>query len=128
MDDVIAEIQAGHTLTAIARKMGVARSKLLVWIEEDDDRSARVREARRRAAWAWDELAEDVIRNAADPLELSRAKELAHHYRWRASKIAPREYGDKVELSGSVEMTLAQRLKALDEKPVPAHAPLPTGV
>jgi hypothetical protein len=44
----------------------------------------------------WDEKAETVLVDAADPFELAKARELAQHYRWRAKAVAPREYGDKV--------------------------------
>ena len=66
------------------------------WIASDEEHSARAREARIHAARIWDEKALSVIEQALDPFELQRAKELAHHYRWRASKTAPKEYGDKV--------------------------------
>lgn len=49
------------------------------------------------AASVWDEKAEQGLEDAADPFELSKHKELAHHYRWRASKIAPRIYGDRIQ-------------------------------
>ena len=56
----------------------------------------------------WDERAGDVIQQAADPFELAKAKELAHHYRWRASKIAPRDYGDRIQadVGGGVTLTI----------------------
>jgi len=49
-----------------------------------------------RSARFWDEKAARVIEAAPDKFELERARELAHHYRWRAKAIAPRDYGDKV--------------------------------
>ena len=52
------------------------------------------------AARVWDDRAEAVLRDASDLFELAKAKELAHHYRWRASKIAPRDYGDRTVLAG----------------------------
>ena len=95
-DFVIAALSDGETMTAIADKTGVTVGQLSVWLSQDDERSARAREARTLAARIWDEEAEQVVKAAGDVFELSRAKELAHHYRWRASKIAPKEYGDKL--------------------------------
>ena len=89
-------ITAGESMTAIAAHIGVHVSTLIEWIEEDSQRSARAREARHRSARLWDERAEHVITVAGGPFELNKAKELAHHYRWRAKAIAPREYGDKI--------------------------------
>lgn len=97
IDWICDELLNGKTLTKIARGLNIARSALKRWIDSDEARSARAREARIDAASAWDELAEDGLEMAGDPFELQRARELAHHYRWRASKIAPADYGDKKE-------------------------------
>lgn len=96
IDRVCEDIAAGKSLSAISQDLKIHISSLLEWIEGDSQRSARTREARTRSARLWDERAEQVIYAAADKFELEKAKELAHHYRWRAKAIAPRDYGDKV--------------------------------
>lgn len=83
----------------IAAEIGVSPGSLVAWIAADPERSARVREARAQTALMWDDKATHVIEEARDQFELAKAKELAHHYRWRAAKIAPREYGDKIDLN-----------------------------
>lgn len=100
---VMDELANGKPMRHIAEEAEVSFGSLSVWIAADPDRSARAREARIHAARMWDEKAVSVIEEARDPFELSQAKELAHHYRWRASKTAPRDYGDKVtaELTGA---------------------------
>lgn len=100
------DLCSGYSLTAAANEYGVSLSALLNWIEAESERSARVREARHSMAKIWDEKAEDEIRQAVDEFQLKKARELAQHYRWRASKIGIREYGDKVEVKGT--MTLEQ--------------------
>jgi hypothetical protein len=60
----------------------------------------------------WDEQALDAIDMARDGFTLSKAKEKAHHLRWRAAKIAPRDYGDKLGIGA-----------ALDLPPLPPSAP-----
>ena len=80
-----------------AADIGVTVGKLSQWIASNEEHSARAREARIHAARIWDEKALDVIEQAADPFELQRARELAQHYRWRASKTAPKDYGDKIQ-------------------------------
>ena len=90
-------ITNGDSLTKIAKEIGIHAATLIRWLEEDPQRSARAKEARIRSAKIWDEAAEAVIKAAPDKFELERARELAHHYRWRAKAIAPREYGDKVQ-------------------------------
>jgi len=97
IDLICALILDGNMLADIARAFSVNRSTLHYWIANPDhpERSARVKEARTVAAAAWDERAEALLVNAKDHFELAKAKELSHHYRWRAKAIAPRDYGDR---------------------------------
>ena len=97
LDALCDAIMDCHAMKHIADSLEVSQGSLVAWIAAEPERSARVREARIRTAILWEELAEDRIASATDPFSLSKAKELAHHYRWRASKIAPRDYGDKVQ-------------------------------
>jgi hypothetical protein len=96
-EEIFSLIRAGEMLSAIADKFKVDRTTFFEWLDADKERSVRAREARAKASAAWDEKAERGIANASDAFELAKAKELAHHYRWRASKIAPKLYGDKVQ-------------------------------
>lgn len=101
LDEICDLVGEGESLTQIAKDSDVSIGSLLSWIESDPERSARVRECRASMARYWDEKSEKCIEDATDEFELKRAKELSHHYRWRASKIAPREYGDKVDHTSS---------------------------
>ncbi len=101
------DIGNGKAMTDIAERLGVSVGSMLVWVEADSERSARVREARRVMARYWDERAESMLDGAEDEFQLKKAKELSHHYRWRSAKIAPREYGEKVEHEVAVKVTLA---------------------
>lgn len=96
IDEVCDRIVDGDTLTAIAASAEVSIGSLVSWIAADSERSVRAREARALAARVYDERAEAEIVGSKDAFGLSKAKELAYHLRWRASKIAPKEYGDKV--------------------------------
>jgi hypothetical protein len=101
-DEIIAMIRDGMMLTEIARNVGVDRRVFTAWIEQNPSRSARAREARSLAAAMYDEMALEELRNAADPFELAKSREIASHLRWKASKLNPKMYGDKVsaEVSG----------------------------
>lgn len=99
VDSLCDAVGSGKSLTSVALEVGVSIGALLGWIEADSERSARVREVRTMMASYWVERAETEIRDAANEFELKKAKELAHHYRWKASKIAPRDYGDKLEVN-----------------------------
>lgn len=112
-DDILQRIEAGESINQIAATLGVNRSTLWRWLEQDVQRSARAKSSRTISAQAWEEKAEDVIKDAADPFSLAKAKELAHHYRWRASKISP-AYGEKIqtEHSGTVEVVSKEQRDA----------------
>ena len=96
LDAICSDIIGGESMTAICGRIGVHISSLIEWIEADGQRSARARAARALSARVWDQKAEEVIASAPDKFGLEKARELAHHYRWRAKAIAPREYGDRV--------------------------------
>lgn len=101
--DILCErIVAGETLTAIAKSLKTTVQSLAYWIAADVSRSARVREARIAAAGSYSDLALQAINEAGEPFELARARELAQHYRWKASKADPRTYGDKLDLTAEI--------------------------
>ena len=54
------------------------------------------------AAGTFDEMARDELRSAADPFELARAREVASHLRWKASKADPGRYGDKLDVTADI--------------------------
>lgn len=103
LDDVCERIAAGDTYTAIAADYGKTQGALSLWLAAEANRSARAREAAGLAARFWDEEAEAGIRAATDVLALGKARELAQHLRWRASKLST-AYADrsKVEVGGAV--------------------------
>ncbi len=119
-DQILERIEGGESINHIALSIKVNRSTLCRWLDADLQRSARAKTSRRISAQSYDEKAESCIEEAADPFELSKAKELAHHYRWRASKIDP-AYGDKVDHThqGAVNMnhsiSFDEPKKSLDE-------------
>jgi len=107
IDEVCQMLESAHTQREIAAEFNLHPSSLTRWLA-DPQRSARAKESRAAAAVLWDERAQEAIEDAGDPFELAKAKELAHHYRWRASKIAPKEYGDKqqVDVAAKVAITM----------------------
>jgi hypothetical protein len=111
IDALCDRIASGVSLTALAESLEISRYAMSSWIAADETRSARAREARIIAASAYADLALAAIKDAPDPFELTRARELASHYRWQASKASPQEYGDKVETThkGEVQFTAIER-------------------
>ena len=105
-------ITEGLGVRDIAARADVSRGSVLTWLDAPGH-SARVRDARMATAWLWDEEAENAIRiAAAEPAELTRARELAFHFRWRAGKLNQAIYGDRTkhDVSGEiVHLTGEQR-------------------
>lgn len=97
-DAFFARVANGESYTRIAESLGIRHHSIEQWIAASDSRSARALEVRTATGKVWDEKAERVLESAADPFELAKAKELAHHYRWRSSKVAPKVYGDKQQV------------------------------
>lgn len=124
IDTVCERIEAGESVGAIADALGIPKRTMWDWIDADSARSARVRASREKSAEAEDDKAEAVLAGltaASTPAEVARARELASHYRWRASKRNPKTYGDKLDLnhSGKVDLTddqVATRLDILLQK------------
>lgn len=97
IDGLCNRLQAGESITKVAKSLKTPKTTMLKWLAADEDRSARAREARSDAAAMYDEMAEEGIEKARTPFQLAKAKELAHHFRWRASKVNPRAYGEYVK-------------------------------
>lgn len=106
----------GDSLSKMAQGIGVSIGALAKWLAKTPDRTHAMNEARRLSARVHDENALQVIRGATNFLELGKAREEASHLRWRASKTAPKEYGDRqhIELDAKVTMTPEQQLAKLD--------------
>lgn len=108
------KIVGGMSQSKIAKELGIGQSTLVDWIAANTARSARVKEARISSAMSYADKAEIVLLDAVDPFELSRSKELAHHYRWCAAKADPKVYGDRIQQDHSGEVTvkgLAERMR-----------------
>lgn len=107
IDVICNRLSSGESQRSIADSLKADRGDFCVWLS-DDQRSARVREARVLSARHWDDMAEKVLLELEDDGKagaVTRARELASHYRWRASKYAPRDYGDKLSLDAEINIT-----------------------
>jgi hypothetical protein len=96
IDEVIELILSGKSTHFIASHYNIPYSSFYAFLL-NPDHSARVRDAKLAAASTYADMAEKVLSEAPkDPIEMTRARELASHYRWKASKFAPKVFGDKV--------------------------------
>lgn len=95
-EDVIEMIEEGKTYDYICKKMKVNRRFLNDFIS-DSNFSARARDAQRRSASKYAELALESlnkIKTGDDKADITRQRELAHHYRWLAKVKSPKEFNE----------------------------------
>jgi hypothetical protein len=112
--EIIEAMRAGFGYRAIAPKYDVSIGLLAQWVAANPERSHACARAREESADQCDEEAEDLLRDAADPFELAKARELAVHLRWRAKSRNPKVYGDKIQQEHSGEiglLGLAERMR-----------------
>lgn len=107
-------IRIPMSMREISDRLGISQSTLCDWIAATPERSARVKAARVATAQHWDNEATELIAKARTPFQLAKAKELAHHFRWRAAKIAPKDYGDKLAIGGASDLPPVQSVAKLD--------------
>lgn len=119
VDWVLEQVVSGQSLQNIAALADVSIGSLVNWLSRDAERERLVLEARRRMAVLWDEQAFALIESAQTPLELQRAQQMAWHLRWRASKMAPRVYGDKMqqEVTGAGGGPIAVQIEFVQPPP-----------
>jgi transposase len=108
LDTIIELILEGYSYRKIAERLEVPLTTLHDYTSKGEH-SARAREALEYSAQTFDDKAEEVLINAKSNLtEVQRARELAQHYRWKASKRNPKRFGDKLDTnlnhSGSIEI------------------------
>jgi hypothetical protein len=110
----------GH-LTGFCKVKDVSYTAVMSWIDADSDRAelyARAREARIEAMAAEslaivDEAAStNPITGAVDSADIAHKKLRADHRRWLLSKLAPKRYGDKLELDATLKHDVVGELRA----------------
>jgi transcriptional regulator with XRE-family HTH domain len=111
---IAARIEAGSTQRELAREIGVDVQTLNQWLHADPQRSARTRDALAASAEALADRGHQAIEDAAPTMaEVTRARMLDQHWRWRAAIRNPayRERTDstlQVTTAHTHTLTLAQ--------------------
>lgn len=98
-DEVIEMILCAKSYNEIKEKFGVSHDAIARFISESEH-SPRAREAQKKSADLIAEKAERILlqlEKGNDTAEITRARELAHHYRWLAAKKNPSAYSEKVQ-------------------------------
>ena len=112
-DQICKRIASGEGLRAICRDEGMpGRQTVLDWLDSEKFLEFRAKYARAREAQG-DYLDEEMqeVANSATPESVHVARLRVLTMQWRASKLAPKRYGDKVELehAGKVQIEAVQR-------------------
>lgn len=95
IEDVIERIIKGEHYRDIAGDYDISLYSLFKFLTQEKH-SERVKEARQYAAHVLVDEAERVLAQAkTNPALFYVAKELAHHYRWKAAMIYGRQYAPK---------------------------------
>ena len=84
------------------------------WVKERPGQYARAREL------GWDAIAEEIIEIADEPcetqVEVSQARNRIDSRRWLLSKIAPKKYGDRLDVQHSADTaSFAALLEAVNQ-------------
>lgn len=133
IEAVCERIAGCATLQVIADGIGISKGSLIVWLATHPDQYARAREAQA------DKMADDILTIADeevtmvkrskhqpgatedddmgdvevcfDPTAVARNRLRVDARKWLASKMAPKRYGEKIDVehSGGVEITSIER-------------------
>ena len=101
---ILRMIAEGDNYALISKKFNCSVSTFGIWIDASDERSKAVARAMQHASFKFIQQAEDVLIDAKTNVEVTRARELANHLRWKARAYNPRVFGDKqqIEMTGTV--------------------------
>ena len=104
VDEIIARLSAGETLTAACRHAGMPAARTVwEWMNRMPEFAKAVAHAREAGADALVTEGLDRLDNASvGPMgSLSRQREVAAHQRWMAARMDPSRWGDKMQVQHS---------------------------
>jgi hypothetical protein len=117
---VLAQMREGKSLRQSAESAGVARQTFLDWVDKDEELAGQYAHAR---AAMIDKIADDIMTIAdedliptgegkVDSAMVQKQRLRVDTRKWLLSKMAPKKYGDKLELSGDEQAPVSiQRIE-----------------
>lgn len=105
-DQICERIANGETLRAVCRDIQLAPSTVIEWTMNNKAFSEQYAQARQKQADSYADMILDEAFNSHDA-QIGRLRVDA--LKWVASKLAPKRYGDKVE----VEQTGTQKIRVI---------------
>lgn len=98
LDEILDLFADGEPYREVAKKMGVSTRTLHKFLSIPEN-NIEYQSVLQESSDSYASKAEEALLNSpSDKIEIQRARELAQHYRWMASKRNPRKYGDKLDI------------------------------
>ena len=114
---VLEAIATGSSLRAICDRIGVGPSAFLKWIDTDETGALREQYAHARELQA-EHYADEIIRIADTTEDAQLGRLQVDARKWIASKLLPKKYGDKVDVTSKGEqVSLVINVPPLDGGP-----------
>ena len=129
MDEICRRTAECESLRKIAVSIGVSWQSAIDYLNATPERSEQYARARQSQA---DKFAEDIIEIADDGARdtyvdddgnrrvdhdhIARARLRVDARKWLASKMAPKKYGDRLDVDAKVSGTVVIQASALDER------------
>lgn len=123
----LALVSSGKSISDAAKEIGVDRVTIYRWQDEDRNFATRCARAREAQADVMDDRIMEVVNKVErEELKPDAARVILSGLQWRASKLAPKKYGDKLELSGDPGAPLVHKIERVivkkNEKPDDKHS------
>jgi hypothetical protein len=128
-DELVRLLEFGWLVSEVATIWRVDRAQLSQWIEADGQRASRARLARKAQAEIWDRVAFAIgLFAASDKAEMTRAKLLMDHCKWRSCMYNPEDYVKRVAVKNTAENRDARELTTTELKVIAQGDVLPGGL
>lgn len=102
---ILESLANGKSFREISTETGISRSTIARWMAANDDFSASIARARELQADYMDDLILETA-NACTNETAAADRVRIYAYQWRASKLRPKVYGDKVTHQGDADNPL----------------------
>jgi len=120
MTDLCTSLAQGKSLRACAAELGITHWTLHNWVHDDPNRALQYARAcdARAAYWAAEieaihaEPVRTLPTGAIDPADVAHKRLKLDTLKWSASKLAPKRYGDKLEVDATVKHDVVGELRA----------------
>ncbi len=115
MDEIVHRISEGESLRSVCRdKRMPSIWTVMDWQRDDADFASRCARARELQAEVMDEkilsVADRVETGEMDP---NSARVVLSAYQWRAAKLAPKKYGEKIETTHQVGESITKIVREI---------------